>query len=124
MISGSLTGAFFANAFVLNARFRDRKALNGNAFNGRRRHGRNDVPDLAVPGHEADEGVLAQRDLAVAHCGAVGQHLTGLDVLAHLDDGALVDAGACVGAGKLDQRIVVHKRYNARSTQKFNNLQS
>ena len=48
MISGSLTGAFFANAFVLNARFRDRKALNGNAFNGRRRHGRNDVPDLAA----------------------------------------------------------------------------
>ena len=48
MISGSLTGAFFANAFVLNARFRDRKALNGNAFNGRRRHGRNDVPDFAA----------------------------------------------------------------------------
>ena len=34
MISGSLTGALFANAFVLNARFRDREALNGNAFNG------------------------------------------------------------------------------------------
>ena len=63
---------------------------------------------VALPGHEADEGVLAQRDLAVAHCGAVGQHLTGLDILAHLDDGALVDAGACVGAGELDQRIVVH----------------
>ena len=27
MISGSLTGALFANAFVLNARFRDREAL-------------------------------------------------------------------------------------------------
>ena len=48
MISGSLTGALFANAFVLNARFRDREALNGNALNGRRRHGRNDVPDFAA----------------------------------------------------------------------------
>ena len=48
MISGSLTGALFANAFVLNARFRDCEALNGNAFNGRRRHGRNDVPDFAA----------------------------------------------------------------------------
>ena len=62
---------------------------------------------VALPGHEADQSVLAQRDLAVAHCGAVGQHLTGLDALAHLDDGALVDAGAGVGAGELDQRVVV-----------------
>ena len=62
---------------------------------------------VAFPGHEADQSVLAQRDLTVAHCGAVGQHLTGLDGLAHFDDGALVDAGACVGAGKLDQRIIL-----------------
>ena len=63
---------------------------------------------VALPGHKADQGVLTQRDLTVAHCGAVGQHLTGLDALAHLNDGTLVDAGACVGAGKLDQRVVVH----------------
>ena len=62
---------------------------------------------VALPGHEADQSVLAQRDLAVAHCGAVGQDLACLDGLAHLDDGALVDAGACVGAGELDQRVVV-----------------
>ena len=62
---------------------------------------------VALPGHEADQGVLTQRDLAVAHCGAIGQHLTGGDGLAHFYDGALVDAGACVGAGKLDQRIIL-----------------
>ena len=62
---------------------------------------------VTFPGHEADQGVLAQRDLAVAHGRAVGQHLTGLDALAHFHDGALVDAGACVGAGKLDQSVIL-----------------
>ena len=57
--------------------------------------------------HEADQGVLAQRDLAVAHGRAVGQHLTGLDALTHFHDGTLVDAGACVGAGKLDQSVIL-----------------
>ena len=28
---------------------------------------------VALPGHEADQSVLTQRDLAVAHCGAIGQ---------------------------------------------------
>ena len=62
---------------------------------------------VTFPGHEADQGVLAQRDLAVAHGRAVSQHLTGLDALTHFHDGALVDAGACVGAGKLDQSVIL-----------------
>ena len=62
---------------------------------------------VAFPGHEADQSVLTQRNFAVAHCRAVGQHLTGLDALADLHDGTLVDAGACVGACELDQRIIL-----------------
>ncbi|CDE13732.1 putative uncharacterized protein [Ruminococcus sp. CAG:330] len=52
---------------------------------------------IALPGHEADEGVLAQRDLAVCGCRTVRQHLTLLDPLANADDGALIDAGRLVG---------------------------
>ncbi|CDC29576.1 uncharacterized protein BN792_01787 [Faecalibacterium sp. CAG:82] len=62
---------------------------------------------VALPGHEADQSVLAQRDLTVAHSRAIGQHLAGLDGLAHFHDGALVDTGARVGACELDQRVVV-----------------
>ena len=62
---------------------------------------------VALPGHEADQGVLAQADLAVAGRGAVGQHVAGLDGLAHIDDGALVVAVALVGAHELDELIGV-----------------
>ena len=37
---------------------------------------------VAFPRHEADEHVLAERDLALRAGGAVGDDLTGLDALA------------------------------------------
>ena len=47
---------------------------------------------VAFPGHEANEHVLAERDLALRAGGAVGDDLTGLDAFADRDDRALVDA--------------------------------
>ena len=61
---------------------------------------------VAFPRHEADEHVLAERDLALRAGGAVGDDLTGLDALTDRDDRALVDAGALVGACELRQRVV------------------
>ena len=60
---------------------------------------------IAFPGHEADEGVLAEGDLAVAGRGAVGDDVVLLDMLTGADDRALIDAGALVGTGKLDHFI-------------------
>ena len=62
---------------------------------------------VAFPGHEADEGVLAEGDLTIAGGGAVGDDLSFGDFLAKVDDGSLVDAGSLVGAHELDELIVV-----------------
>ena len=65
---------------------------------------------VALPGHEADQGVLAQADLAVLRGGAVGQNLALDDLIALADDGALVDAGALVRAHEFDELVFVRRR--------------
>ncbi len=63
---------------------------------------------VALPGHEAHEDVLAQGDLAVVGGGAVHNDLALLHPLAGVHDGALVDAGAVVGAQVLGEPVVLH----------------
>jgi len=53
---------------------------------------------VTVPGHIGDQDVLAERKLAIPHRGAIGNDLTGFDIIAHLDDRGLVDAGPLVRA--------------------------
>ena len=61
----------------------------------------------ALPGHERDQDVLAQRQLALVGAGAVGEDLALRHPVAHVDDRALVDAGALVRAHELLQRVGV-----------------
>ncbi len=60
---------------------------------------------VALPGHEPDQSIFAQRDLAIAGGGAICDDLPLHDMLVVLDDRALVDAGALVGAHKFNQLI-------------------
>ena len=60
---------------------------------------------VTVPWHERDEDVAADGQLAVLGVRAVGEDLSFLDLLARLDDGLLVDAGAGVGTHELAQRV-------------------
>ncbi len=64
---------------------------------------------VALPGHEADEDVAAQGDLALIGRRSVGKnrgilplavraHAAAMHALAHVDDRVLVDAGTVVGA--------------------------
>ncbi len=55
----------------------------------------------ALPGHERDEDVLAERQLTHVGGIAVGDDLARLDLAADLDGRALVEAGALVGADEL-----------------------
>src|SRR5229473_298461 len=61
---------------------------------------------VALPGHERDEHVASERHLAVFDRGPVGEDVALVDVLARLDLGAVVEAGALVGARELLQRVV------------------
>ncbi len=66
---------------------------------------------VALPGHEADQDVLAQGDLALLGGGAVRQDggiVAAVDPLAHVDDGPLVDAGGVVGAEELGELIILN----------------
>ena len=62
---------------------------------------------VAVPGHEGDQDVAAQGELALVGRGTVGQDLALLDLLAHLDDRLLVQAGPLVQADVLPQLVDV-----------------
>ena len=62
---------------------------------------------VAFPGGEAYEHVLAEADLALRGGGPVGDDVAFLHALADLDDRALVEAGALVAAGKLDELVVL-----------------
>ena len=62
---------------------------------------------VALPGHEGDQAVLAQGDLAAGGRGAVGEHVALLHLLAGVDDRPLVDDRALVGAHELVQRVLV-----------------
>ncbi len=63
---------------------------------------------VALPGHKADQGVLAQRNLAIAGGRTVSHNLTLIHMLPHADHRALIDAGALVGAGEFDQLIHIN----------------
>src|SRR5215468_10561560 len=56
---------------------------------------------VALPRHEGDEQVLAQRHLAVIGAGPVRDDLADLDPLPLVHDRLLVEAGALVGAAEL-----------------------
>jgi hypothetical protein len=62
---------------------------------------------VALPRHERDEEVLAERELAVLRRRAVGDDLAGLDAVARRDDDALVVRRALVGAVELAQEVVL-----------------
>src|SRR6476619_2127141 len=60
---------------------------------------------VALPRHEGDEQVLAQRHLALVGARAVGDDLTDLDPLALFDHRGLVDRRALVRAAELQQTV-------------------
>ena len=62
---------------------------------------------VAFPGHEADQQVLAERDLALRGGRTVGNDVALAQAVADGDDRALVDARALVGTGKLDELVVL-----------------
>ena len=62
---------------------------------------------VAFPGHEADQQVLAKRDLALRGGRTVSNDVALAQAVADGDDRALVDARALVGAGKLDELVVL-----------------
>ena len=62
---------------------------------------------VALPGHEGDAQVLAQRHLALVRRGAVGEQLALRDFLAGLDERLLMDQRALVGAHELLQLVLV-----------------
>ena len=62
---------------------------------------------VAVPGHERDQHVLPERQLAHVGRRAVGDDVAAGDAVAHLDQRALVDVGVLVGTLVLDQVVDV-----------------
>ena len=60
---------------------------------------------VALPGHEGDEQVLAQAELAALRGRPVGQHVAPGHRLAFLDHDALVEAGVLVGPAELVDRV-------------------
>ena len=62
---------------------------------------------VAAPGHERDQHVAAERELAHLRARTVGQDLPLQHLLADTDDRALVDAGVLVGPLELDQVVDV-----------------
>ena len=65
---------------------------------------------VAFPVHVADKDVLAEGNFAVGGAGAVSHDVALLHALTGGDDGTLVDAGALVGTGELDELIVLGSR--------------
>src|SRR5207245_920472 len=59
----------------------------------------------ALPGHERDEDVLAEGELALVGRVAVGEDLVRHDAVADAHDGALVEAGALVRADELLEAV-------------------
>ena len=60
---------------------------------------------VAVPRHEGDEHVAAERKLTVLRVRSVGQHVTFLNRLPLAHNGVLVHARAAVGAHELPQLV-------------------
>ena len=62
---------------------------------------------VTTPGHERDQDVLAQGQLALFRGRTVGDDVARLHMIARLDDGTLVDAGVLVGSLELHQVVDV-----------------
>ena len=62
---------------------------------------------VTVPGHKGDQHVAAERQLAAARAGAVGNDLAFLHRVALADENLLVDAGGRVGAHEFSDMIDV-----------------
>src|SRR5581483_6659966 len=65
---------------------------------------------VAVPGHERDEHVLAERELAQVGRGPVGEHVAPGDHVADVDERLLVHARVMVRARVIGQRVDVDAR--------------
>ena len=65
---------------------------------------------VAIPRHERDEHVTPERELAEIGRGTVGNDVALLDLIAHLHQRTLVDAGVLVRALELHQPIDVDAR--------------
>ncbi len=65
---------------------------------------------VAVPRHERDHHVLAQRQLAHVGGGAVRDRVAAGDLVAHRDQRPLVDGGVLVGTRVLGEVVDVHAR--------------
>ena len=63
---------------------------------------------VTVPRHERDEHVAAERHLALIGRRTVGDDLARLDLLALLDDGLLIEAGAGIRAHELAEFVNVY----------------
>ena len=62
---------------------------------------------VAVPGHERDQHVAAEREFAVVRIGTIGNDLAFLHVLAFVDDRLLIDARPRIRAHEFPQLINV-----------------
>src|SRR6185437_14678829 len=65
---------------------------------------------VAVPGHERDEQVLPERELAEVGRRAVSQHVATRDVITRVHQRTLVDTGVLVRARVLREVVDVHAR--------------
>ena len=65
---------------------------------------------VAVPRHEGDQHVAAERQFAEIGRGTVGDDVALLHLIAHLHQRTLVDAGVLVGALELHQAIDIDAR--------------
>src|SRR5690606_20092823 len=65
---------------------------------------------VAVPGHERDEHVAAQGQVAQFGRGTIGDDVTGIDVVAHHHQRTLVDAGRLVRTLELHQVVDIDAR--------------
>ena len=63
---------------------------------------------VATPGHESDQDILAEGQLAPLGGRSVGDNLATFDLVADLDDRLLVQAGVLVGTDKLDQVVDIN----------------
>ena len=68
---------------------------------------------IAVPRHERDQQVLAEREFPQIRGRTIGEHIAALDRIARYHEGPLVDAGVLVGTGVLGQRVDIDAGFSS-----------